>query len=155
MPSQAIENLRTQFLLSLGLNEYTPIPIEAEADLQDRWEQYLFAAAGGGGGIVGPNGGGVVWQPSPPARGGPGARVVPFGDQAKYQPGRTYTIGGATYVGPPAVGSVYAPPVSGGNAPRPASTVPRGSGPTGAPNVTPGAVLTGGGTSQGAPPRRS
>ena len=41
---------------------------------------------------------------------------MPFGDQAKCTSRAGRTIGGATYVGPPAVGSVYAPPVSGGNA---------------------------------------
>lgn len=146
MPSAQIENLRTQFLLSLGLNEYTPIPPEAEADLQDRWEQYLYAAAGGGG-IVGPGMGGSVWQPAPPSRVGPPARFVPNADRAKYEPGKMYTIGTGTYIGPPTPGSVMAPNAGTSGtrttAPTAAKTAPRAS------------AGGGGGTFQAPPPRRS
>jgi hypothetical protein len=145
MPSAVIENLRTQFLLSLGLNEYTPIPPEAEADLQDRWEQYLYAAAGGGG-IAGPGAGGSVWQPAPPRRVGLPAKFVPDEARAKYEPGKTYVIGSGTYVGPPTPGSVTGPGTGTGGA---RTTTPTAS--KTAPRATAGG---GGGTFQAPPGRR-
>lgn len=148
MPSPIIEQLRGQFLASLGISEYTPIPPEQEADLQDRWEQFLFAAAQRGGwpssGGYNPYGGGSVWQPAPAPSPRPPARFVPDAERAKYQPGQLYTVGGATYIGPPTPGSVVG---------KASSTQAKTAA---APRYVPlGGASSGGGTTQSAPaPRR-
>lgn len=139
MPSAVVEQIRAAFLASMGLTENTPIRPEDEEALQDRWEQYLYASAQAGGGYS-------PYQPAPPPLTFQRpATYVPPADRAKYQPGQFYTIGGATYVGPPKAGSVYKAPqvYTGGSGQQ---TQPKAA--TRAPQAT------GGGTYQGPPPAR-
>src|SRR5438105_3677502 len=106
MPSLIIEQLRQQFYASLGINEYTPISDADAPGLIDQWEQFLFSAAQQQGGYPGS---GNPYQPAPQARPGYTPSYVPPGQRTTYQPGQIYNVGGGTYVGPPAPGSVVGP----------------------------------------------
>jgi hypothetical protein len=77
MPSQVIEQLRSQFFASRGISENTPISDADAAALIDAWEQYLYSAGQSGGGI---------YQPAPPYRPG-----VPMPTQYIPPPGRPGT----------------------------------------------------------------
>lgn len=153
MPSQIIEQIRAQFYASMGINEYTPISDAQAPMLIDQWEQYLYSYAQQSG-YPGSMGGG--YQSAPPMRPGVPTPVsyVPPNVRSTYTPGQIYNIGGGTYVGPPAPGSVAGRTTTSTIGPArpytPASTLPGRPAPA---PVYPGSVS--GGVSFGAPPPRT
>lgn len=150
MPSAIIEQIRQQFYASMGINDYTPISDAQAPQLIDEWEQYLYSYAQQSGYPGGMGGG---YQSAPPMRPGVPAPIsyVPPNVRGTYTPGQIYNVGGGTYVGPPAPGSVAGRTTGGVPVARPyapAGTV------AGRPAAAPTYAGGSGGVSFGAPPPR-